>query len=150
MSDGRYGEARQALSASVAQAKELARAAYAIAAKDAMAWDEFRWAVVALLAANLLLSLILYLGIRSDIAALKQDRDAYAHQLADLRVEVGKEIAETKTGLTQALTAMQSGLADQIAKTNARLSRSTAQAAPKPLVASKPPPVPKPTRKPHH
>jgi hypothetical protein len=143
MSDGRYGEARRALGASFAQAKETARAAYEIAAREAAAWDTFRWAVIALLAANLLLSLVVYRAVSSDIAALKQGRDASARELADLRGEVSKEIADTKTDLIKALSAMQSSLKD------AWQSGPAPQVTPKPQ-APKLLPVPKPAKKPRH
>jgi F0F1-type ATP synthase membrane subunit b/b' len=96
--------------------------------KELMAWDLFKWIVVALLAANLLLVVGLYNRIRSDLADLKQGRTALDHAigdtktaLADARTALGKDIATAKAGLAQAVSEMRSGVEEEIAKANAKL-----------------------------
>jgi hypothetical protein len=76
-----------------------------------MAWDLFKWIVVALLAANCLLVAGFYSKMRSDIAELKQDRTTYAQEIADARTALGKDIAGIRAGLAQAISEMRSGLA---------------------------------------
>ena len=132
------------LTARATQVREIARTAGKLAAEEAMTWDVFRWTVVALLVANLFLSLILYSGIKSEIATMEQDRAAYTSQLTTLRADVDTQIAEAKAGLTQDLAAMQSDLKEQLRKAMATLSRPTPQRA------TEPHPVPMPTKSPRH
>jgi septal ring factor EnvC (AmiA/AmiB activator) len=94
------------------------------ALKELMAWDLFKWIVLALLTANCLLIAGLYSGNRSDVAELKQDRNTYAKEIADTRAEVGKEISDTRAGLDQAISAIKADVRDvraEAAKTNAKL-----------------------------
>ena len=120
----------RALAEIAAQAKATARVASELAVKEAMTWDVFRWVVVVLLAANLLASLLLYSGIRSEIASLKQDREASANQLADLRAEVDEKIKKANAELSGDLAAAHSGLLKELRKANATPNRSTPPQAP--------------------
>jgi hypothetical protein len=111
--------------------------------KEAMAWDLFKWVVVALLIANLLLLALVSGSIKSHIAALKQDSGTSAQDAADF----GKQIADAKAGLAQAISEMRSALHDDVARISAKLdvrvqqppkpAAPAAAAAPKP--AAKPP-----------
>ncbi|HAH64615.1 MAG TPA: hypothetical protein DCL72_03865 [Rhizobiales bacterium] len=111
--------------------------------KEAMAWDLFKWVVVALLIANLLLLALVSGSIKSHIAALKQDSGTSAQDAADF----GKQIADAKAGLAQAISEMRSALHDDVARISAKLDARVQQppkpaapaaaAAPKP--AAKPP-----------
>ena len=51
--------------------------------KELMAWDLFKWIVVALLAAQFLFIGGIYSHIRSDIAELKQDVTTYPQEITD-------------------------------------------------------------------
>ena len=125
-----------------AKAADFSRALLAVIAQDVRTWDVFRWIVIVLLALNLLLLLSLAGGIRSEIAALEQDRSAGADQLA----HVTKDIADMRASLTQAISDMNSGLQSDIAKVNTKIDARLQQAVPKPS----PPPAaaPKPGAKP--
>jgi cell division protein FtsB len=125
-----------------AKAADFSRAVVKIVAEDVRSWDVFRWVVIVLLALNLVLLISLAGGIRSEIAALEQDRSAGADQLA----RVTKEIADTRAALTQAISDMRSGLQGDIAKVNNKIDARLQQAAPKP--SPPPPAAPKPGAKP--
>ena len=120
-----------------AKAADFSRAVLKIVSEDVRTWDVFRWVVIVLLALNLLLLLSLG-GIKSEIAALKQDRSAAAQEVA----RATKEIADTRAALTQAISDMRSALQSDIAKVNTKIDTRIQQAAPKPS----PPPsaAPKP------
>jgi len=120
-----------------AKAADFSRAVLKIVSEDVRTWDVFRWLVIVLLALNLLLLLSLG-GIKSEIAALKQDRSAAAAEVA----RATKEIADTRAALTQAISDMRSALQSDIAKVNTKIDTRMQQAAPKPS----PPPstTPKP------
>jgi hypothetical protein len=136
----------RALAEIAAQAKVTARVASELAVKEAMTWDFFRWVVVVLLAANFLASLLLYSGIRSEIAALKQDREASASQLADLRAEVDEKIKKAKAELNGDLAAAHSGLLKELRKANAAPNRSAPTPTPTPTPTQS---APLPTRTPN-
>jgi hypothetical protein len=133
MTDEPYTDERQNFAA---RAMDMSRNAL----KEAMAWDLFKWVVIALLTANLLLLVLVSGGIKSNIAELKQDRGTTAQDTADF----GKAIADTKTGLTQAIFEMRSALHDDVAKISAKLD-ARVQQPPKPAA---PPAAPKPAVKP--
>jgi hypothetical protein len=107
-----------------AKAADFSRALLAVIAEDVRTWDVFRWIVIVLLALNLLLLLSLAGGIRSEIAALEQDRSAGADQLA----HVTKDIADMRASLTQAISDMNSGLQSDIAKVNTKVDAPLPQA----------------------
>jgi hypothetical protein len=137
-------KAQSALTTRLAQAKDVLRAAGKIAAAEAMTWDVFRWTVVTLLVANLLLFLILYSRLRSEISSMEQDRADYKSQVTGFRGEVDKKIAGANAKFTKALAAMQVELRD----TKASLSRPTPQLAPEQPIHSETQAVPMPTRAP--
>jgi hypothetical protein len=133
MTDEPYRDMRQNFPA---RALDMGRNAI----KEAIAWDLFKWVVIALLIANILLLAVVSGGIRGAVAELKQDSGSSAQDAAD----VGKQIADIKAGLTQAISEMRSVLHDDVAKISAKLD-ARAQQPPKPTT---PPATPKPAAKP--
>ena len=120
MTDEPYMDARQNFAA---RAMDMSRNVL----KEAMAWDLFKWVVVALLIANLLLLALVSGSIKSHIAALKQDSGTSAQDAADF----GKQIADAKAGLAQAISEMRSALHDDVARISAKLD-ARVQQPPKP------------------
>jgi hypothetical protein len=122
-----------------AGAGEVARSAL----KEAMTWTAYQWTVLALLTATFLLVALSYGGIRSELAALKQDQGGSstgAQDLAAFRTEMSTKIGDMQSGLTQAMTDMKTGLSESITKIGAKLD---ARSQPKPN-----PPAPKPPARP--
>jgi hypothetical protein len=135
------------------KAQDMSRAAsneFLVMARTAMAeaqsWDLFKWTVIALLGANLLLAALLYGKIRADLAELQAGRSY--EELADMRATMAKQIADTKAEITLDMSKMQAGLEEQVAKTNARLDDLTQSAPRAPAAVTTPPkPVAKPGRR---
>jgi hypothetical protein len=124
------------------RAIDTSRAVLTIVAEDVRTWDVFSWLVLTLLVLNLIFLLSLA-GLKSEIAALKEERGASALDLA----AISKELADTRAALTQAITGMRSGLHDDIVKLNAELAaRAAQQQLPTPAAAAAP--APKPGAKP--
>src|SRR5215471_7681856 len=107
-----------------AQAADFSRALLAVIAEDVRTWDMFRWAVMVLFALNVLFLLSLTGSIRSEIAALSQEQSAGIDQVA----RVTKNIADTSSSLTQAISDTGSGLQDDIAKLNTKVDALLQQA----------------------
>ena len=120
---------------------DFCRALLSVVAEDVRTWDVFRWAVIVLLALNLVL-LSFTGGIRTELAALKQDQSTSTDQLA----RVTKEIADTRASLTLAISETRTGLQGDIAKFNTKINARLQEA----LTATSPLPVasPKPSAKP--
>jgi len=133
MTDEAYANVRQNLTA---RARELTNAAW----NETATWDAFKWTLIALLCANFLLIALLYGGIKSEIADLKEDRGAA--DLASVSAELGKQMTDMKAGLTQAMSDMQSGFRDDVAKISAKLDKP----APKPVIQQTPKPAAKARR----
>ena len=125
------------------KAADFSRAFIGVVAEDVRTWDVFRWAVIVLLALNLLFLFSLVGGISSQIAALKQEQSAGADQLA----RATKEIADTRASLTQAISDTRSDLQSAIAKVNTKIDARLQQApkpSPAPAASPKPGAKPKP------
>ncbi len=127
-----------------------ARDALSVVLMEVAAWDVFKWAVIALLAANLLVMLLLFGNIRSHLAELKQAQ-APAQPAADVGAEIAKQMADVKAAFAQSIDAMQQSLRDDIVKLNAKLDAKVQTAAPKPVqpaaqTAPKPQAAPKPKK----
>jgi hypothetical protein len=98
-------------------------------------WDVFKWVVIALLFANVLLVAGVYRGMRTSLADLKQGhgsenelanvRSSLAKDMSDMRTALEKDIADTKTGLTQAVSDLRNTVNSETAKTNAKLDSLT-------------------------
>jgi hypothetical protein len=134
-----------------AKAQDMSRAAWqelAVATRagisQAGSWDLFRWLVIALLAANLLLAALLYGKLRSDLAGLQQDRAT--DELADVRATMAKEIADAKAEITLDISAMSADLQQEVNKTNARLDDLTQSSPRSPTSTTPPKPIAKPGR----
>jgi hypothetical protein len=120
---------------------DFSRALLAVVAEDVRTWDLFRWAVIVLLALNLLFLVWLAGGARSEIAMLEEGQSAATDYLA----RITKELADTRVALTKAITDTRSGLQGEIAKMNTRIDMRLQQGA----TPSQPPPaLPKPGPKP--
>jgi hypothetical protein len=115
------------------------------ATTEAASWDLFKWTVIALLGANLLLAALLYGKIRADLAQLQAARSGGSEDLADIRATIAKQIADTKAEITLDISAMRAGLQEEVAKTNARLDDLT-QSAPSAPTSMPPKPLAKPGR----
>jgi hypothetical protein len=115
--------------------KDVVRAAV----KEALAWDFYKWTVLALLVATFILVALSYGGIRADLAALKQQA-APADDGARAAAEIDKQMADMKAALTQSMSEMKSGLDASLAKISAKLD---ARSQPKPAA-----PAPKPAARP--
>jgi len=118
-----------------ARAAGFSRALLGVVAEDVRTWDMFSWAVIVLLALNVLFLVSLTSGIRSEIAALRQEQSAGTDQLA----RVTKEIDDTRASLTQAISDTRSGLQGDIAKFNSKIDARLQQAlTPSPPPAASP------------
>jgi methyl-accepting chemotaxis protein len=147
MTDEAYAGTRQNVTGRAKDIAMRARDALSVALMEVAAWDFFKWAVVALLAVNLLVMLLFLGSIKSSLAELK-DRASPA-QNVDVSAEIAKQMADVKAALTQSITDMQSGLRDDITKLSAKIDakvqasqakpiQPAAQTAPKPQAGPKP------------
>jgi len=149
MTDEAYAGTRQNVTGRAKDIVMRVRDAASVALMDVVAWDFFKWAVIFLLAVNLLVMILFFGGIKSSLAELKQTQSP-SQPTVDVGAEIAKQMAEVKASLTQSIADMQSGLRDDIAKINAKIDarmqvvqplkpvQPAAQAAPKPQVAPKP------------
>ena len=148
MTDEAYAGTRQNVTGRAKDIAMRARDAVSVALMEVAAWDFFKWAVVALLAVNLLVMLLFLGSIKSSFAELK-DRAAPPSQTGDVGAEIAKQMADVKATLTQSIANMQSGLRDDITKLSAKIDakvqasqakpvQPAAQTAPKPQAAPKP------------
>lgn len=148
MTDEAYAGTRQNVTGRAKDIAMRARDAVSVALMEVAAWDFFKWAVVALLAVNLLVMLLFLGSIKSSLAELK-DRAAPPSQTGDVGAEIAKQMADVKAALTQSIADMQSGLRDDITKLSAKIDakvqasqakpvQPAAQTAPKPQAAPKP------------
>lgn len=138
MADEAYAGEEHGLKAKLADltagAKDMAHGAL----QEAMAWTAYQWTVLALLTAIFILVALSYGGIRTELAALKQERGAPGEDLARIESQIGQQMSDLKSGLMQAIT----GLDDKITKIGAKFDTRNAPkpAAPAPKPAAKPKP----------
>ena len=141
MTDEVYAHERRGLMARLSDLTAGARDMTRAAVKEAMAWDFYKWTVLALLTATFLLVALSYGGIRAELAALKQERGVSGQ--AGINADIGTQISDMKAGLTQEISDLKSGLGGDIAKISAKLDARSQQPkaaapAPKPVVKPKP------------
>jgi hypothetical protein len=136
MTDQAFGTEQQGLRAKLADLTAGARDMTRSALNEAMAWSAYQWTVLALLTAIFILVALSYGGIRTELAALKQERVAPSDGLAGIESKLGEQMSDLKSGVMDAIT----GLDDKITKIGAKLD---ARSAPKPAA-----PAPKPAAKP--
>ena len=115
-----------------AGARDMARAAL----QEAMRWDAYQWTVLAILTATFILVALSYGGIRSELAALKQERATASADPAIAGEETAKHISDLQAVLVQAISEAKTGLSGDIAKIGAKLD-ARSQAKP-PVPAAKP------------
>ena len=120
----------RALDEILAQTKSAAHSTTRLAVREARTWDVFKWVAIVLLTINLLTSLLLCSGIRSEIDMLKADREASADRLANLRSEVELKISKAKAELSGDLAAAHSGQLKELRKISTAPGRSTPPTAP--------------------
>ncbi len=129
---------RRGLRAKLADIGDGARDMSHAAVKEALAWTAYQWTVLALLTAIFVLVALSYGGIRTELAALKQER---ALNQTNLNTENAKQVSDMQAALMQAMSEMKSEIESSIAKIGAKLDARSA--APKPAA-----PAPKPAAKP--
>jgi hypothetical protein len=109
--------------------------------REAMAWDFYKWTVLALMTATFLLVALSYGGIRAELTTLKEARGTADDSLANFGTELDRQISELRASLTQSITTVKTGLDTSLAKINAKLD---AKNQPKPVQpAAKPGAKPK-------
>jgi hypothetical protein len=108
------------------------------ALRETFTWSAYQWTVLALLTAIFLLIALSYGGIRSELAALKENAGGAP---APAEADLSKRMSELESSLAQALTEMKSGLAADLAAIGAKLD--ALRQAPK-AAAPKPQPKPRP------
>jgi hypothetical protein len=136
MADEAYAGEEHGLKAKLAELTAGARDMAHSALNEAMAWSAYQWTVLALLTAIFVLVALSYGGVRTELAALKQERAAPGEDLARIESQIGQQISDLKSALTQAIA----DLDDKIAKIGAKLEARSAPkpAAPKPAARPKP------------
>jgi hypothetical protein len=113
------------------------------ALREALSWSAYQWTVLALLTAIFLLIALSYGGIRTELAALRENGGGGVGAPAPAGADLSKRMSDVESSLSQALTEMKSGLAADLAAIGAKLDalgRTPKAAAPAP----KPQPKPKP------
>jgi hypothetical protein len=112
------------------------------ALRETLNWSAYQWTVLALLTAIFLLIALSYGGIRTELAALKENAGGVGAP-APAGADLSKRMSDLESSLGQALTEMKSGLAADLAAIGAKLDalgRAPKAAAPAP----KPQPKPRP------
>jgi hypothetical protein len=112
------------------------------ALRETLSWSAYQWTVLALLTAIFLLIALSYGGIRTELAALRQNAGT-GEDRAAIEAELGKQMSDVKSGLDQALADMKSALAADLAALGAKLDalrQAPKQASP----AQKPQAKPRP------
>jgi len=128
MTDEVQTGARHKLAAKLHDATGAARDMTHAALRETLSWSAYQWSVLALLTAIFLLLALSYGGIRAELAALKQNA-AVPEDPTAIETELGRQMSDLKSSLTQALADMKSAVEAEIAKMNAKLD---ARSAPKP------------------
>lgn len=115
------------------------------ALRETLTWSTYQWTVLALLVAIFLLVALSYGGIRAELSALKQNAGSSTEDRTAIESELGKQMADLKAGLSQALADTRSALQTEIAKMGTKLEtrkeppqQVAPAAAPKPLAKPKP------------
>jgi hypothetical protein len=112
------------------------------ALRETFTWSAYQWTVLALLTAIFLLIALSYGGIRTELAALKENAGGTGAP-APAEADLSKRMSELESSLGQALAEMKSGLAADLGAIRTKLDalgRAPKAAAPAP----KPQPKPKP------
>ncbi len=117
MTDEAYAGTRQNVTGRAKDIAIRARDALSVALMEVAAWDFFKWAVIALLAMNLLVMLLFLGSIKSSLAELK-DRAAPPSQTGDVSAEIakqtgGKSASEVMKDTSEQFTKEMEKLAEQ-------------------------------------
>jgi hypothetical protein len=144
MTDEAFAEPRQNVTGRAKDIAMRARDTLSVALIEVASWDFFRWAVIALLAVNLLVMLLFLGSIKSSLAELKARMTP--PPMVDVGAEIAKQMADLKAAVGQSIADTQAGIHEDIAKINAKIeSTARAQAVqPKPVQpAAATPPKPR-------
>ena len=133
MTDEIYTPARRGIAAWLGDVAAGAKDMLHAALRETMRWDAYQWTVLALLTATFILVALAYGGIRSELAALKQEQGASAQPAT---AGIDKQMSDMQSALMQTISEVKAGLSSDIAKIGAKLD-----AGPKPV-----PPAPRPQR----
>lgn len=121
MTDEVYTQTRSVLASKmndlVGGAKDMLHASL----REAMAWDLYKWTVLALMTATFLLVALSYGGIRAELATLKEARGTANESLANIGPDLDRQISELRASLTQSISTVKTGLDTSLAKINAKL-----------------------------
>jgi hypothetical protein len=113
----------------LAGVKDMARAALS----EALTWDLYKWTVLALMTATFILVALSYGGIRTELAALKEERaGARVPDQTAANAEIAKQISDLQAALVQAIAEAKTGLSGDIAKINTKLDAKPKAPAPRP------------------
>jgi hypothetical protein len=113
------------------------------ALRETLTWSTYQWTVLALLAAIFLLVALSYGGIRAELAAFKQNAGSSTEDRTAI-AELGKQMADLKAGVSQALADTKSALEAEITKMGTKLETRKEPSQPAAPAAPKPPAKPKP------
>jgi hypothetical protein len=138
MADDAYAGEEHGLKAKLADLTGGARDMAHGALTEAMAWTAYQWTVLALLTAIFVLIALSYGGIRTELAALKQERAPPGDGPARSESQLEQQMSDLKAALTQSIT----GLDDKITKIGAKLETRNAAKPAAPLKPTAPPPKP--------
>lgn len=141
MTDEAYTDHARGFGAKVKDLTAGAREVGRSALKEAMTWSAYQWTVLALLTAIFLLIALSYGGIRTELAALKQNEASNtAPDLAAIRGEMNAKLTDLQTNLTQGLTDVKTGLTESMTKLGAKIDAKAKATAPTPKPAPRPRP----------
>jgi hypothetical protein len=122
-------------------AKDVGHAAL----RETLTWSTYQWTVLALLTAIFLLVALSYGGIRAELSTLKQNAGSSTGDRTAIQSELGKQMADLKASLSQALADTKSALEADIAKMGTKLETRKEPSQPvAPAASPKPPAKPKP------
>jgi hypothetical protein len=145
MSNETYTPIKPGLAAKLNDWTAGARETAVSAAKETLTWSAYQWTVLALLTATFVLVALSYSGIRTELAALKQQTSAAAEESApDVRSALDQQISDLKTTLTQSIAEVKSDLEASLAKLGAKIDAKSQQPKPAAAPAAKPPAKPRP------
>ncbi|HVQ11386.1 MAG TPA: hypothetical protein VMS19_05730 [Methyloceanibacter sp.] len=133
-----FGDQRQGLRAKLADIGDGASDMSHAGLKEAMAWTAYQWIVLALLTAIFVLVTLSFGGIRTELAALKQERAGSGLDQTNMNAEIGKQMSDLKADVMRTLSELEGSIAKIGAKLDARGAPPKAAPAPKPAAKPKP------------
>jgi hypothetical protein len=129
MTDEVYTQTRGVLASKMNDLVDGAKDMLGAGLREAMAWDFYKWTVLALMTATFLLVALSYGGIRAELAVLKEARGTASDSIASIGTDLDRQIADLKASLTQSITNVKTGLDASLAKISAKLDATKPQPA---------------------